>query len=187
VEPKDVQHFESPDGFRAWLEKFHARRDELWVGYWKKATGRPSLTWEESVDEALCYGWIDGVRKRLDENAYTIRFTPRREGSTWSVRNMARYAELESRGRVNVPGKAAYDRRIEEKTGTYAYEQRKPSRLSDAYLSRLRSNESAWAHWQGRPPSYQKKVEHWVMSAKREDTRQRRLAKLIEDLAKGRG
>jgi len=184
--PTDVTHFASAAAFREWLQEHHAGRDELWVGYWKKATGRPSLTWEESVDEALCFGWIDGIRKRVDEHAYTIRFTPRRAGSTWSLRNIDRYAALEAAGRVAPAGAAAYAKRTEENSGTYSFEQDTPPELSEAYVARLRSNPDAWSDWQSRPAGYRKQVTHWIMSAKREATRERRLAALIEDGAAGR-
>lgn len=185
-EPTDVQHFESPGDFRSWLEEHHEDRDELWVGYWKKATRKPSVTWEETVDEALCFGWIDGIRQKLSDEAYAIRFTPRRRGSTWSRRNMGRYAELEASGQIQAAGRAAYDRRIEEKTGTYSFEQEKPLELSPEFEARLRANEGAWPDWEQRPPGYKRKMTHWVMSAKQEATRERRLSKLIEDLAAGR-
>jgi uncharacterized protein YdeI (YjbR/CyaY-like superfamily) len=186
MEPTDVTHFASPRDFREWLRAHHAQRDVLWVGFWKKATGRPSMTWEESVDEALCYGWIDGIRKRVDDEAYTIRFTPRREGSTWSRRNIEQYAELEREGRIEPAGRAAFERRSEDNSGVYSFEQGDPVTLSDEYLVRLRSDEAAWADWEARPPGYRRQVSHWVMSAKREATRERRLAALIEDCRAGR-
>ncbi|TFH66902.1 MAG: hypothetical protein E4G90_01140 [Gemmatimonadales bacterium] len=115
--PNDVTHFDSPAAFRAWLKNHHADRDELWVGYWKKATRHPSITWEESVDEALCFGWIDGIRKRVDEESYTIRFTPRRSVSKWSRRNIDRFIVLEEAGRIESAGAAAYAERTEENSG----------------------------------------------------------------------
>lgn len=186
MEPRDVTYFESPGHFREWLEAHHGERDDLWVGYWKKATQRSSLTWEESVDEALCFGWIDGIRKRVDEHAYTIRFTQRRAGSTWSVRNIARYAELRRTDRIEPAGAAAYLIRTEENSGTYAYEQAISTTLSREFLAQLSSNDAAWTDWQSRPPGYREQVSHWIMSAKREATRERRLATLIEDSAAAR-
>lgn len=186
MEPNDVTHFDSPAAFRAWLETHSAERDELWVGYWKKSTRRPSMTWEESVDEALCFGWIDGIRKRVDEEAYTVRFTPRRAGSTWSRRNIDRYERLETAGRIEPAGVAAYGRRTEEKSGTYSFERETPHTLPEVYRARLMSDGAAWADWRSRPPGYRRLVAHWVMSAKRESTRERRLAALIEDSAAGR-
>ncbi len=186
MEPKDVTHFDSPAAFRNWLKNQHADRDELWVGYWKKSTRHPSMTWEESVDEALCFGWIDGIRKRVDEEAYTIRFTPRRSRSTWSRRNIDRFEVLEAAGRVESPGAAAYAERTAENSGRYSFEQEVPATLTADYLMRLKLDDNAWADWQSRPPGYRKQVAHWVMSAKRESTRERRLAALIEDCAAGR-
>lgn len=186
MHPFDVTHFASPAEFREWLTEHHSERDELWVGYWKKATGHPSITWEESVDEALCFGWIDGIRKRVDEETYTIRFTPRRAGSTWSRRNISRYTALEAAGRVAPAGAASYARRTEENSGRYSFEQETPAALADEYLARLRANPDAWADWESRPAGYRKQVTHWIMSAKREATRERRLSALIEDCAAGR-
>jgi uncharacterized protein YdeI (YjbR/CyaY-like superfamily) len=186
LNPDDVLHFSSPPEFRQWLEEHHRSRHELWVGYWKKGTGRESVTWPETVDEALCFGWIDGIRRRLSDEAYTIRFTPRRPGSTWSRRNLERYRELQSRGRISLAGKEAFDRRIEEKTDVYSYEDSKHARLPGEFLRRIEAVRPAWSEWQGRPPSYRKKVVQWVMSAKKEETRERRLTKLIDDLSSGR-
>ena len=124
--PEEVSHFDSPASFRRWLKPNHVKQDELWVGYWKKSTGRPSMSWEESVDEALCFGWIDGIRKRVDDESYTIRFTPRRTGSIWSLRNIKRYTELDQAGRIEVLGKAAFEQRVENKSGLYSFEQETP-------------------------------------------------------------
>lgn len=184
--PTEIEYFETPAAFRRWLKRHHGERDELWVGYWKKSTDRLSITWEESVDEALCFGWIDGIRRRVDDDAYTIRFTLRRPGSTWSRRNIGRYGALEAEGRVEAAGAAAYRDRREERSGRYSFEQDEPPTLPDAYLRRLRANDAAWADWQSRPPGYRKQVAHWVTSGKREATRERRLTTLIEDCAAGR-
>jgi len=186
MDQENVKHFESSEDFRDWLREHHATREELWVGYWKKATGRPSITWEESVDEALCFGWIDGIRKRLDDEAYNIRFTPRRAESNWSRRNVDRYTALERAGRMAPPGRAAFERGKPDGTGTYSLEEEQPPELDPEYLRRLRANSAAWADWQSRPEGYRRQVSHWVMSAKRESTRERRLAALIEDCAAGR-
>lgn len=183
---KAVIIFPSARAFRDWLRKHHSDRDVLWVGYWKKSTGKPSMTWEESVDEALCFGWIDGIRQRVDDDSYTIRFTPRRAGSIWSRRNIERYEALDASGRIEPAGKAAYARRTEDRSGTYSFEQDDPPTLSDDYLAELKANENAWADWNARPAGYRKQVAHWIMSAKRESTRTRRLAALIEDSAAGR-
>ncbi len=186
MNPNNVTHFDCPTAFRDWLRKHHAERDELWVGYWKKSTRRASLTWEESVDEALCFGWIDGIRKRVDERAYTVRFTPRRSSSTWSRRNIDRYQALAAAGRIEPAGAAAYEDRKKENTGSYSFEQETSPTLTDDFLARLKSDRDAWTDWQSRPPGYRRQVAHWVMSAKRESTRERRLAALIEDCAAGR-
>jgi uncharacterized protein YdeI (YjbR/CyaY-like superfamily) len=186
VDPGDVTHFDGPDAFRAWLARHHAERDELWVGYWKKGTGRPSLTWAESVDVALCFGWIDGVRLRVDEEAYTIRFTPRRAGSTWSRRNVERYRAMEAQGRVAPAGSAAFADRTEGNSGLYSYEREVPEELPEPYLASLRADEAAWKDWRSRPSGYRRQVIHWILSAKRDSTRERRLAALIEDGAAGR-
>ena len=186
MEPKNVTHFETPAAFRAWLEKHAASADELWVGYWRKSTGRPSVTWEETVDEALCFGWIDGIRHRIDDESYTNRFTPRRPTSIWSRRNMERYAALEAEGRIRPGGEAAYGRRRDDRSGVYSFEQEAPAELAGDFLTELRANADAWADWERRPPGYRRQVVHWVMSAKREETRRRRLSSLIADCAAGR-
>jgi uncharacterized protein YdeI (YjbR/CyaY-like superfamily) len=186
LEPEDVTHFATPADFRSWMEAHHEERDFLWVGYWKKATKRASITWEESVDVALCFGWIDGIRKRIDDEAYTIRFTPRRAGSVWSHRNIERYTALLDEGRVAEPGAEAHARRKVDRSGLYSFEQEETPVLSEEYRARLRADAKAWADWQARSPGYRRRVAHWVMSAKRAATRERRLAALIEDSATGR-
>ena len=168
MEPTAVTHFDSPLAFRDWLRVHHSERDELWVGYWKKSTKRPSITWEESVDQALCFGWIDGIRKRVDDESYTIRFTPRRSTSIWSLRNIGRYRALERANQIEPPGAAAYEARTDDNSGTYSFEQETPPTLTDDYLARLQSDADAWADWQSRPPGYRKQVAGWIMSAKRE-------------------
>lgn len=178
--------FRTPADFRAWLEKNHARKTELYVGYYKKASGKTGITWQQSVDEALCFGWIDGVRRTVDEQRYTNRFTPRRRGSTWSAVNIARAKELIAEGRMTPAGLAAFEARTGDRISTYSYEQRKNPVLDPAYERALRKNKKAWTFFENSPPSYRKGVIHWVMSAKREETRARRLATLIEDSAAGR-
>lgn len=183
--PHDVIFFESPAALQAWFDDNYASVPELWVGYHKKATGRPSLTWSEAVDEALCVGWIDGVRYSLDEASHAQRFTPRRKGSTWSAVNVAKVATLVAAGRMRPAGLAAFDERTPERTAIYSYE-RATAALSDEEVDRLRSNEAAWADWEARPPSYRKAATHWVVSAKQDATRVRRLDTLIADSAAGR-
>ena len=170
---------------RAWLEENHDRVDELWVGYYKKGTGLPSVTWPESVDEALCFGWIDGIRKSTDDRSYRIRFTPRRRGSHWSARNLGRMQHLIAEGLVAAPGLAAYDRRDRRKEKQASYEQPKAAALPAEYEARIRANAAAWEYFQAARPSYRRQVTWWVVSAKREDTRLRRLGILIEACAEG--
>ncbi len=177
--------FATPAEFRSWLEKHHAGATELVVGFHKKGSGRPSMTWPESVDEALSYGWIDGVGRRLDETSYTVRFTPRKARSIWSNRNIARVEELTRLGRMRPGGLAAFEARSEERSGVYSFEQERPARLAAAYERQLRADPLAWEHFRSQPPWYRKASIHWVMSAKKEETRLRRLASLIEHSAKG--
>ena len=178
--------FATPEDFRAWLRQHHDSEAELWVGYHKKATGKPSMTWQESVDEALCYGWIDGIRKRIDDERYMIRFTPRRRGSVWSAVNIARVAELTKQRRMRAAGRKAFEARREDRSGIYSYEQRDRAVFSPEFEKRFRAKRKAWADFESRPPWYRQAVIRWVMSAKREETRERRLTKLIAESAAGR-
>lgn len=178
-----VLFFPTPDDLRRWLAEHHGERDELWVGYYKKATGRPSITWEESVDEALCFGWIDGIRKSIDDDSYKVRFTPRRRGSRWSRVNMERLAVLVGEDRVTPLGLAAYEARNAEESG-YSMAREEP-RFSEEQVAALQARPEAWEFWKAQPPGYRKRATGWVTSAKREETRARRLATLIEDSAKG--
>ena len=178
--------FKTPAAWRKWLEEHHADRQELWVGFYKKGTGRPSITWPESVDGALCFGWIDGVRKSLDEASYVIRFTPRRATSIWSVVNIRRMAELEGLGHVAEAGRRAFERRRDDRSAVYSYEQRRTARLPTVYQKQIEANRAAWAFFSAQPAGYQRMVAHWVVSAKQTETQQRRLARLIEDSAAGR-
>jgi uncharacterized protein YdeI (YjbR/CyaY-like superfamily) len=177
--------FRTPSDFRVWLEGNHATAGELLVGFHKKGSGKPSMTWPESVDEALCVGWIDGIRRRIDEASYTIRFTPRRKGSIWSAINIARVTALTSERRMQAAGLAAFERRQPHKSGIYAYEQRR-DHLDEPYQSRLRKHKAAWTFFQAQPPSYRKRANWWIVSAKQGETRLKRLAKLIEASAHGK-
>ncbi|HET9671224.1 MAG TPA: YdeI/OmpD-associated family protein [Actinomycetota bacterium] len=177
--------FGSPGGFRRWLEHHHHSETELWVRFHRKATGRPSMTWAEAVDEALCFGWIDSTTRRIDEASWTIRFTPRRRGSVWSRRNVGRVEELTRQGRMRPAGLAAFEVRREERSGIYAYEQRHRVSLPRGYERRFRAERSAWAWFEGKAPSYRQAAIRWVMTAKREETRERRLRQLIEASAAG--
>jgi len=170
--------------FRSWLESQHAAAPELWVGFHRRGSGLPSMTWPESVDEALCFGWIDGVRQSIDDNSYRIRFTPRRRGSTWSAVNLRRVNELKQAGRMRPAGLAAFEQRDPAKQERYSYE-REHVQLAPAYLAMLRGNRSAWQYFEAQPPYYRRQATLWVMSAKREATRAHRLQILIDDSAKG--
>jgi uncharacterized protein YdeI (YjbR/CyaY-like superfamily) len=178
--------FATPAEFRTWLEAHHDTASELVVGFHKKGSGLPSITWPESVDQALCFGWIDGVRRSLGETSYTIRFTPRRARGTWSAVNTKRAQELQEQGLMHPAGSAAFAARTEDRSNTYSFEQREPVELDDAQSETFRANASAWEFFQSQPPSYRKAAIWWVVSAKREETRGRRLATLIDDSAHGR-
>jgi uncharacterized protein YdeI (YjbR/CyaY-like superfamily) len=179
------RYFRTPAAFRAWLVAHHATKSELWVGYHKKASGHPSITWPKSVDEALCFGWIDGIRKNVDEGRYTIRFTPRKSVSVWSAVNIRRVAVLTAEGRMTPAGLAAFAGRRENKSGIYSYEQRAAD-LVEPYAGLMRENISAWEFFQAQPPSYRKTACWWVVSAKKEETRRARLDKLMAHSAAGR-
>ena len=181
----EPRYFRSPSEFRKWLEKNHAKADELVVGFYKKGTGKPSMTWPEAVDEALCFGWIDGIRKGVDEERYTNRFTPRRPTSNWSAINMKRVAELEKLGRMTDAGRAAFAKRSEKRSGIYSYEN-KPEELPAAQQKRFRANKKAWKFFTEQPPGYRRVALYWVLSAKKAETRERRLDTLIADSAAGR-
>ena len=178
-EPAGILFFSSPAKLRGWFRKNHGAAHELWVGFFKKGSGRPSITWPESVDEALCVGWIDGIRKSLDADRYVIRFTPRKAGSIWSAVNVARIRALDAEGRIRPAGKRAFDARKENRSGIYSYEQRQ-ARLPPICERRLRKNRPAWQFFYAQPPSYRKAACWWVVSAKKEETRDKRLGRLIE-------
>jgi len=182
----DGIHFASPEEFRAWLEQHHETEKEVFVGYWKRATGKPSLTWSQAVDEALCYGWIDGVLRRVDDERHVQRFTPRKPAGNWSAVNIAKVERLRAEGRMRPAGEAAFARRREEKLGVYSYEQRHEAAFEPEQEERFRANAAAWRFWSACPPSYRTMATWWVVSAKRPETRERRLATLIEDSAAGR-
>jgi len=177
--------FKSAKDFASWLERNHDKADELWVGYHRKATGRPSLTYPESVDVALCYGWIDGVRRSVDETRYTNRFTPRRPGSNWSAVNIRRARALIKVRRMRPAGLRAFRAKRASRSSTASYENR-PSDLPPRYLERLKANEKARIFYRAQPPSYRRAATWWVISAKREETRRKRLSNLIESSARGR-
>lgn len=179
-------YFATPGAFRSWLEGNHASASELLVGFYKTSSGKPSITWPESVDEALCFGWIDGVRKSLGELAYTIRFTPRKPTSIWSAINVAKIAALRAANKMRPAGEAAFAKRTAEKTGVYSFERKEAAQLTPAQAARLKANAKASAWFSAQAPWYQRTAVHWVISAKQEATRERRLAELIRDSAAGR-
>ncbi len=180
----DARFFKSATEFRRWLHKNHAKTDELWVGYYKVASGKPSLTWQESVDEALCYGWIDGIRKSIDEVSYRIRFTPRRSKSNWSLVNIKRVRQLKKAGLMHESGLTAFAAGKSERRD-YSYERHERT-VSPEVEAAVRANARARKFWDKQPPGYRKIACFWVMSAKREETRARRLKTLIDDCSKGK-
>jgi len=177
--------FRTSADFRKWLVKHHATADELLIAFYKKGSGKPSITWPESVDEALCFGWIDGIRKRIDEISYTIRFTPRKPGSIWSSVNIKRAQALIEQGRMQPDGLQAYEARIENKSGIYSYEQRRVE-LAEPYNRLLKRNRAAWHYLREQPASYRKAASWWIISARKEETRLKRLEKLIAHSVQGR-
>jgi uncharacterized protein YdeI (YjbR/CyaY-like superfamily) len=184
--PAEPIFFPTPAAFRNWLKKNHASSREQWIGFYRKASGRPSITWPESVDEALCVGWIDGLRKTVDAESYKIRFTPRKKESNWSAVNIARVKELTEQGRMQPAGLAAFALRKEAKSGIYAYENRKNAVLAKADEKRFRANKKAWEFFRLQAPSYRQNVIWALATAKREETRKRKLDKLISESEAGR-
>ncbi len=176
----DPKFFATPADWRAWLEKHHTTHEELWVGFYKRDSGRPSITWPESVDGALCFGWIDGIRKSIDDASYKIRFTPRKPRSIWSAINIKRATELSKSGFMAAAGLAAFEKRDGDRSAIYAYEQRKAAKLPAAYRKQFKQQPDAWAFFQSMPPWYQRTSTYWVINAKREETRLKRLAILID-------
>jgi len=177
--------FKTADQFRRWLEAHHASERELLVGFYKKACGKPGISYKEAVDEALCFGWIDGIKKRVDEHRYTHRFTPRRAGSMWSLVNVRRATELIALGRMAKPGLDVFQRRDPKKTGIYSFEQR-PSTLDRTLEREFKGHAAAWTFFRAQPPGYQRLAIFWVMSAKQQGTRERRLAALVKTSAEGK-
>lgn len=181
----NVTFFRTPADFREWLERHHADTGELWVGYYKKNSGRQSVTWPETVDQALCFGWIDGIRKSIDETAYAIRFTPRKTTSTWSNVNINRARELAAQGLMHPAGLRAFEARKENKSGIYSYEQRTEN-LPEPFGSMLKENKAAWDFFHTQPSSYRRAAGWWIVSARKEETRLKRLERLIHHSAEGR-
>jgi uncharacterized protein YdeI (YjbR/CyaY-like superfamily) len=177
--------FPTATAFRDWLEAHAATATELLVGFHKVGSGRPSMSWSESVDEALCFGWIDGVRKRVDDASYTIRFTPRKADSIWSAINIAKIERLQAEGRMTPVGIAAFERRTDERSKIYSYEQAAPAELSPAEVRAFKRNGAAWRYFENAPPGYRQQMLHRICSAKRPETRAARLDKLIAASAAG--
>ena len=180
-----IVHFSSPEEFRNWLAQNHATANELFVGFYKKSSGKEGATYSEALDEALCYGWIDGVRRSVDSESYTIRFTPRKSKSIWSLVNVRHVERLQKAGKMAEPGIKAFAVREKQRTGIYAFEQKRPG-LSAKFKKLFRANATAWKFFANQAPRYQRTAGYWVRSAKQEETRVRRLAKLMQVSANGR-
>ena len=178
----DIKFMASAADFRAWLAENHATATELWVGFYNKASGEPSITYQEAVDEALCFGWIDGLRKNVDETSYKIRFTPRKRTSIWSAVNLKKYEALVASGRMAEPGRAMFESRDPKRAGLYSTENRHVQ-LDPAFVKRFQAKRKAWAFFEAQPPGYRRLAGFWVMNAKREETRERRFATLVADSA----
>lgn len=177
--------FRTPEALRVWFSKNAQAKSMLWVGFYKKDSGRASITWPESVDEALCVGWIDGIRKRIDDQSYMIRFTPRRPRSIWSATNIARAKALSTEGRMQPAGTQAFAARTENRSGIYSYEQRR-AELAEPYANQFHKHKAASAFFEKQPPSYRKMICWWIHSARKEETRQNRLTKLVAACRAGR-
>ena len=183
--PRDVQYFATPEELRDWFDANHETASELWLGYHRKASGIPSVDWPQAVDEALCVGWIDSIRYRIDEQRNAQRFTPRRPGSIWSAVNVRKAEALTAEGRMRPAGLAAFAARTPERTAVYSHE-REHATFAPDETARFRGDPAAWADWEARPASYRRQATHWVTSAKRPETRERRLAELIRESGAGR-
>jgi uncharacterized protein YdeI (YjbR/CyaY-like superfamily) len=177
--------FETPKAFRAWLSKNSKTASDLIVGFYKVGSGKPSISWPESVDEALCVGWIDGVRKRIDDESYLIRFSPRRERSIWSAINIAKVAALTAQGRMKPAGLAAFEQRTECRSRVYSFERKQPPELTPQELKQFKKDKAAWQYLQALPPGYRRTITHWVVSAKRAETRASRLERFVASCAAG--
>lgn len=182
----EPRFFTTPAEFRVWLEANHETSRELWVGFYKKGSGQSSITWPEAVDEALCFGWIDSVRRSVDADSYANRFTPRQPRSTWSAVNIQRVEELTRLGRMRPAGLTAFAARSAARSGIYSFEQQEAIALGEDYERRFRANQAAWDFFQAQAAGYRRTASWWVISAKREETRLRRLDTLIDDSAHGR-
>jgi uncharacterized protein YdeI (YjbR/CyaY-like superfamily) len=183
---REAVFFRTPADWRAWLEAHAAEETELWVGFHKRGAGETGITWRESVDQALCFGWIDGRRQSIDGTRYRIRFSPRKPSSIWSTVNVARVGELAAQGLMHPAGLEAFARRRQERSGVYSHEQAGEPQLAAEHEELFRERSEAWAYFRAQPPSYRKAATWWIVNAKRPETRARRLATLIDDSAAGR-
>ena len=183
--PTPAIHFATGQDFRSWLANNHDKVSELWIGFYKKSTKKQGTSYAEALDEALCYGWIDGVRHAVDAQSYKIRFTARRRNSIWSLINVRHVERLKKLGKMAEPGLKAYEARVQHRTGIYSFEQKRPG-LTAKHKKVFRANPAAWKFYSEQAPWYQRVTGHWVGSAKQEATQQRRLAQLIADSGKGR-
>jgi uncharacterized protein YdeI (YjbR/CyaY-like superfamily) len=183
--PADVHVFATAQEFRRWLQRNHASAEDLWVGYYKKGVGKTSMTYQQSVDEALCFGWIDGITRRIDDEVHANRFTPRRKGSSWSAINIAKMAELEAAGRMHPAGRRTFEERDRRRDAIYSYE-RPALDLAPELMEHLQADPVAWARWQAETPSFRRQAAFWIMSAKRPETQERRFGELLETSRAGR-
>ncbi|WP_246606026.1 YdeI/OmpD-associated family protein [Paractinoplanes toevensis] len=181
----EAQFFDTADDLRAWFEQHHESALELFVGYWKKGSGRAGVSHPEAIEQALCFGWIDSIARRIDEASYRVRFTPRRKGSVWSEVNVAKIAELTERGLMRPAGTRAFDSRKIDAAPAYSYEQG-GAELDLEQIARFKTQKAAWEWFEGQSAYYRRAASHWVISAKRPETRERRLSQLIADSGAGR-
>jgi uncharacterized protein YdeI (YjbR/CyaY-like superfamily) len=177
--------FPTPADLRRWFEQHHETAADLWIGFYKKGSGKPSITWPESVDQALCFGWIDGLRKGIDDVSYMLRFTPRRPDSIWSAVNIQRVADLTEQGLMQPAGLRVFENRKHDKSAVYSFENKDAAKLDEASEQVLRANAAAWEFFQAQAPSYQRAAAWWVISAKKDETRLKRLDQLITESASG--
>jgi uncharacterized protein YdeI (YjbR/CyaY-like superfamily) len=182
----DAEFFDTPADLRAWFEQQHETAPELFVGYWKKGTGGKGISHAEAIEQALCFGWIDSVARRIDDRRYQVRFTPRRKGSVWSAVNVAKIAELTELGLMRPAGTRAFELRKPDQVAIYAYEQPEAGQLDPQQTARMRAEPAAWEWFSQQSASYRRSAIHWVVTAKRSETRERRFAQLIADSAAGR-
>lgn len=182
--PTNIKFFKTPADLRTWFEKNYKTAKEQWIGYYKTASGKQSITWPESVDQALCFGWIDGVRKSLGDESYTIRFTPRNPASVWSEININKVAGLKKRGLMTKEGLELFEKRNAKKSKQYSFEQRKNPKLPASFIKQFKANHRAWRFFSSQAPWYQRTSTWWVISAKQEETRLKRLGQLIRDSEK---